>query len=177
MKSRNSTIFVLIIAVLVSIGLGIIYVYNKNVSNQNLIKEDVKKEDSSKEDQSKEEILKKFYSSYEKKSTEIFNESVVDSLKIKTDEEKERRSLLYDDLKSFKLLDLTENKESAVKTIDDTTYDKENIAEFTVNYEIDFDKNIYGTAGEGKQSVRKIIVRKDKNSPWLVAGQIDGQGY
>ena len=33
------------------------------------------------------------------------------------------------------------------------------------------------TTGEGKQSVRKVIVRKDKKSPWLVAGQIDGHGY
>lgn len=154
------------------IVLGGLYLFNKIYSHPNTLQENAIKEDTMKED-----AIKKFYSSYTDRSIDIFNDSVVDSLKLKTEESKNLRKLLYDDLVSFELLDMKENKENPVNTINGVSYLKENIAEFTVSYHIDFDKNIYGTAAEGRQSVRKVIVRKDKNSPWLVAGQLDGHGY
>lgn len=126
---------------------------------------------------SKEDTIKNFYSSYVNKDINIFNDSVVDTLKIKTEEATKLQNLLYEDLLSFELLEIKENTQNPVTTINGVTYAQENIAEFTIYYKIDFDKNIYGTAGEGNQSVRKVLIRKDKDSPWLIAGQLDGQGY
>ncbi|MGL4572486.1 MAG: DUF4829 domain-containing protein [Clostridium sp.] len=166
MKLKKILLPILIIIGFI-LGLSGLYLYNKDVSTSNTVNDS----------ELKEAAIRKFYSSYSNKSIDIFNDSVIDSYKITTDESKELRNLLYEDLISFKLLEVSENKDSSITSIDGISYDKENIAEFIVNYDIDFDKGVYGTAGEGKQSVRKVIVRKDKKSPWLVAGQIDGHGY
>lgn len=170
MKTSKNLFIGLIVIIL---GVSGVYLYHKINNEMKLMTQDTEKESS----QLKYEAIKKFYSSYEEKSIEIYNDSVIDSLKAKTEEDKELRRVLYEDLVSFKLIDYKENKVNPVQELNGIKYDKENIAEFTVNYEVDFDKNIYGSAGEGKQSVKKVIVREDKNSPWLVAGQIDGQGY
>lgn len=170
MKTSKNLFIGLIVIIL---GVSGVYLYHKINNEMKLMTQDTEKESS----QLKYEAIKKFYSSYEEKSIEIYNDSVIDSLKAKTEEDKELRRALYEDLMSFKLIDLKENKVNPVQEFNGIKYDKENIAEFTVHYEVDFDKNIYGSAGEGKQSVKKVIVREDKNSPWLIAGQIDGQGY
>lgn len=134
------------------------------------------KPDSNSTQISKEDAIRKFYSCYEYNNPSLFNETVIDSQKVLNDEGKAYQKLFFDDILSFKLLDIKENTTNPPKSINGISYPQENIAEFIVKYEIDFDKNIYGTAGEGIQSVRKVIVRKDKNSPWLVAGQ-EGHGY
>lgn len=126
---------------------------------------------------SKEDAIKKFYLSYENKDLILYNSIVINELKITKEDDLKQRNLLYSDLLSFNLIEVKENLDSSITTLNGISYKKENIAEFTITYEIDFDKNIFGTAGEGKQTVRKILVRQDSNSPWLIAGQIDGQGY
>ncbi|WP_315112135.1 DUF4829 domain-containing protein [Clostridium intestinale] len=170
MKTSKNLFIGLIVII---IGVSGVYLYNKIINEKKIIVQDIEKEDI----QLKEEAIKKFYSSYEEKSIEIYNDSVIDSLKAKTEEDKELRRALYEDIISFKLIDFKENKVNPVQELNGIKYDKDNIAEFTAYYEVDYDKNIYGSAGEGKQSVKKVIVRENKNSPWLVAGQIDGQGY
>ncbi|MBU3203600.1 hypothetical protein [Clostridium algidicarnis] len=112
------------------IVLGGIYLFNKIYSHPNTLQENAIKEDA----------IKRFYSSYTDRSIDIFNDSVVDSLKLKTEESKKFQKLLYDDLVSFELLDMKENKENPVNTINGVSYSKENIAEFTVSYHIEFDK-------------------------------------
>lgn len=124
----------------------------------------------------KEDVLLKFYKCYETKNSEGINETLIDSLKVSTDEERNYQKLFFNDITSFKLLSIEENTINPVTTFNGKSYLPENIAEFSIKYEIHFDKNVYGTAGEGIQTVRKVVIREDKNSPWLIAGQLD-PGY
>lgn len=123
------------------------------------------------------DAVKKFYTSYENKDINLFNASVVDSLKIVNQEDIVQRNLFYGDIKSFKVNNITADTESSITSFNGVTYDKDNIAVFNINYDIDFHKDIYGTSDEGSSFVRKVIIRENSTSPWLVAGNLDGHGY
>ncbi|MGL6184623.1 MAG: DUF4829 domain-containing protein [Clostridium chrysemydis] len=130
---------------------------------------------SSKDKDSKEKNLavEKFYKSYETKDLNLYNESVIDELKIKGKEDEDLRLAVYDDILSFKVKEIKELKNASLE-FNGKTYKKDDIATFEVSYDVDFKKNLTSST-EGSVSTTKIITRKDSNSPWLVAGQ-EGHG-
>lgn len=155
----------IIIIFLVFIGGIFIYLFN-NTLNKNTI-----------ELKEQKEVITKHYNLYKNKNIDLYNQTVDEKLKINlnTEEEKQYNKLFLEDIVDFKLVSV----DKIIPNIPESfvEYSKENLVFFKVSYDIDFNKNIYGTGGEGKFESTVTLGRKDTNSPWVIIKKGDGHGY
>ncbi len=118
-------------------------------------------------------VLENFYTSFETKDIDLRNKSVIEDLKLKSDEDISLMKEVYKDIESFELLEIKELIDLDF-IFGSSAYDKNKIAAYEVFYNVQFKENILAL-NEGKSSTFKIISRKDSSSPWLVSGQ-EGHG-
>ncbi|MBU3142710.1 DUF4829 domain-containing protein [Clostridium sp. CF012] len=90
----------------------------------------------------------------------------------------------FDNLEYIKLINIVEdtnqaNKETHIRSrmyiidADKVKLELENIIIFKVDFEVKYKKEGVGPRDSGRDTYYYTLVRKDKNSPWL----IDGYGY